>query len=255
MPLQELLVNESNAAFKRNTMDKRNYLILALAVVLILLIGLELKTCNAKKSQEQILIAVTDTLHKVREKNGAQLSHIENLESSRDALLHINAANDAALVQLQQLVKKNSHANFAVVARVVTHDTGTTRTIVTAGDTVRTDSVMYLYPDYSTTWNEKWSKGSICASRDSIYRTISFVNDFEIWQQDKGLGLFKPKQSTVYFRSLNPLSDTQELRSFSIKTKPKYFSLGIGASYGLRIPELRPGFQIGINLQFNLITF
>lgn len=233
-----------------------------LTVALILFIILQQKSCSKVKEQTALLIAYQDTVHQTKNALGQQISSIAVLQTSVHDLLQLNAGKDSMLALLQQEVKANRKATAVIVAKIEALDKGSSSTTVTYNkeDTLKTDSGTYIYPTYSTQWDEKWSKGLITASRDSIYREITYNEEYSVLFKNKGNGLFKPKTYTVEWKNINPNANTTGLRSYSYTPKRKNFYLGVGLGYGLNVTPgktvtVTHGVQVGLYVGYKILEF
>lgn len=224
----------------------KNILIVSLLIVSLVLMGLLMDTCNSNKNLKEINASLNDTLVKTVDKLGRETATISNLEVENERMLMDLEIKDTILVWMREVVRDYSgKLQAAIVLSNRTNSTGSTRTIVE----YKTDSA---YPDYTTSWVNQWEEGKIVASRDSIFREIRIKNDYEITIGDRKNPWFKPKQSTVSIRNLNPNTLTQELRSVTIQERPKRLSLGLQVGYGLNSSGISP--YVGVGLNYNVLS-
>ena len=120
-------------------------------------------------------------------------------------------------------------------------------------DTVVEDSIVYFYPTYATEWSDEWSKGEITASKDSIFRSVQMRNEYEVTIGKKKNGLFKDREHEVTVTNLNPNTYTDELRTFTVKEKPKNIGIGLQIGYGVSSGGIAPMPYLGVGVSYNLI--
>lgn len=238
----------------------KNIALIALVVAAgILLLLLKCQRDNAANLQN-MLDAQSDTLQTTRNELGQQTAQILAFEASRQSFLNDLETKDSTIQQLQHIVKEKD-ARMAAILATETSDTGTTPTEITTTDTVKNDSVHYVYPTYRTEWDKKWSMGEIIANRDSIMRKFQFRNRLEMWhsyESDKsGLKkLFGPKKLTFFAKNKNPNTMTTEARSYSVKVDQKnWFGVGVHAGYGYGLRSQQFGPYVGIGVQLPIISF
>ena len=225
-------------------------------VLIIVIIALIYSGCEDQRQlKEQIALyeASQDTLALSRNKAGQQQAEIALLVADKEKDLLKIKTQDSTLQKLQKVVKEyKGKLRSATVAGVKTADSGATVTTIIKHDTVLVEGEQKTFPVYKSQWNDKWSKGSITASHDSIIRDISIRNEFEITQGWKKQGFLKAKKPVVNILNLNPNTETQELRSFTVEPQKKRFSVGAGAMYGIDITTLKPTVVVGGGVHFTL---
>lgn len=235
-------------------MKRRNAIIGLVVAVVVLILWKGCGEISRLKEQAGLYEASQDTLQQIRNQFNQQESRIALLvaDNQRD-LLRIKT-NDSTILHLQEVVRDyKGRIRAATVLGTSTVDHGTSTTIVLSGDTVIQDSIVYVYPVYTTDWNDKWSKGLIRAQRDSIHREIKVRNDFEITQGWEKQGFLKQKKAVVKVVNLNPNTETREMRSFVVEQKPHRISIGLGAMYGYDIVNFKPTIVIGAGAQWSLV--
>ena len=163
--------------------------------------------------------------------------------------------NDSTILALQKVVKdyKGKLASATVLGSS-TSDSGTSVT-TTSWDTIKTDTGSIIHPVFKTDWDERWSRGNIIASKDSISRNIQVKNEFEFTQGLERQGFLKKRKSLVTIKNLNPNTVTTELKTFTVQAQKKRFSVGIGAAYGLDITNLKMTIVIGPTIHMPLISW
>ena len=188
------------------------------------------------KSLEQLNQAKDDTLAIVFNKQGQQVASISILMGQRNDLLKLNASKDIALLKLQKLVENQKRIISATVLSSTTKNNGTSVTTLTgSSDTIRKDSLIYIYPEYSTSFNDKWREVKILAGKDSIQWDVINYNEFQIVQRYERNGLFKPKTGIIEVTNLNPYTKTTELKTFTVKPPKQKAAFFTGTVVGAAI--------------------
>lgn len=229
-------------------------ILIGMGVLILALSFLLFRSCESNRIAIAHNEQINDTLRSYIDENGIQVSRIRVLTGeSKKTLLSIKS-KDSTIVWLQELVKSyKGKLDAAIVLSGTTSSVGSTGTIVSRSDTVYIDSLIYIYPEYYSEWNERWDSGFIRANRDSIHRQVKVHNEYEITLGSVSNGWFKKKTYDVMVKNLNPNTRTEELRSFQVKENPKRISLGIHAGYGLSLSTFQPTPYIGIGVGFNLL--
>lgn len=235
-------------------LDTKNIII---GLLLIIVIILYFKSCGKSKSDEYkgLYEAAQDTLQQTRNELGEQVSSIALLSASNDKLFLKMKTNDSTIIALQNVVKDyKGKLKAATVLGTSTNDTGSSETTI-KWDTIRDESGTSVAAVYETEWDEKWSVGSIRATKDSISRDIKIRNDFEITIGEEKQGWFKKKKSLVTITNKNPNTITQELRTFTVEPKKRRISIGLGAAYGFDIIGLKPTIVVGPTVHIPIISW
>jgi hypothetical protein len=207
---------------------------------------------DKRRQGEHINSVLADSLETTVDDLGRQTATIQNfkLDKAKD-LLKIQT-NDSTVIWLQGVVEEyKGKLQAALVASSVTSEEGSGKTRIIGGDTIWKDNVLYVYPNYETDWNKRWSEGYILATKDSISWNFKVKNEYEITVGDASNGWFKKRVSEVSFKNLNPNTATTELRSVSVDNKGKKFHVVVYVGYGAGANGLSP--QIGIGGGYSLI--
>lgn len=230
-------------------------------VAIAILAWLLMRGCDQQKADRLLQEAVQDTLRTTRNKLGQQQAKISILATaSKKDFLKLKT-KDSTILKLQGLVKKfKGKIQSATVLSNITSITGTGATNVVARDTMVINDTVYIYQEYSDTFDEKWSSGVIIANKDSISRDIKVRNEFEItngWTKRKLKNLFKDPPLEVSVLNLNPNTETTELRTFTVQPPNKRFSVSVQAGYGVLLNgfSVGTGFYLGAGVSFNVIKF
>ena len=163
---------------------------------------------------------------------------------------------DSTVHALQDLVEKYKadlkKGGSAAIISVVTKSKGIGTTIILRGDTLWTDSLVYIYPIYTSVIdNEGWIIDSIVATKDTITNHVKIVNDFSLVLGYERQGLFKPRKPYAELTNKNPYTATNALRVADFRSiPPKKLGLGVNVGYGITAKGLTPYIGIGVNYNF-----
>lgn len=226
--------DKNNSTNKTTKETILNYVLVGVAIVMSLLL---FKTCNKKDEYKTITDnyeASIDSLHKKINSQGQEITSTRLILSDYDIIKNKLHTADSTVKKLQQIIDK--HTLSATVLNNQTKDKGTSSTTITKTETIIKNDTIYIYPTYSSNWNERWSKGIITASKDSITREIILFNEFEIKQsyqrQGDGIGkYFRKRVPMIEVTNKNPNTQTTALKSFALqpdkKAKKRAFIAGI----------------------------
>jgi len=213
-----------------------------------------MRSCQEGNSIQLAYSQMSDSLKIATDKNGVQYGHIQVLRMENERAFLRMKTQDSTVAWLQGFMKEyKGKLNTAIVYSNSTTSLGSSVTSFLAPDTIKRDSLIYLYPKYKTAWENKWESGKIEATKDSIFRSIKIKNEYEISIGKLSNGWFKKKEYEVLVRNLNPNTEIQELRSFQVKEKPKRIGLGVHAGYGIDLVSFRPAPYIGIGIGYNIL--
>jgi len=233
---------------------------------ILLLIGfLVLLTLYLRKSKQANEYndnnkTLADSLHTSLDRNNEQIATIRSFSVLKASDLSQIVTKDSTINLLKHFVdslqKAKTRVVTATVVKTVTVESGSSKTRILNKPVNLLDSVknrITYWPVYFSQWNEKWSYGSITATKDSITRNIHIHNEYETSVNYTRKNIFSPWIPTVMIKNINPYSTTTDLRS--VLVSPKATRWGIGASLiGTYINGgIKPVFGVGIN--YNLFTF
>lgn len=220
---------------------------------ILVLLGLQIKSCNKINELVEGTIVSADTLRVYRDILDREHTSIRNYaQSNKEALLSLRSA-DSTIIWLQESVKEyRGKLDAAIVLSNRTGVSGSGSTTISKIDTVIQNDSILLFPTYDLTWDDKWDRGTIKAMRDSVFYAIETKNEYELTIGKPSNGLFKKRVSEVSVVNLNPKTYTSELRSFSIEHKPKKLGLDIQVGYGFS-SGFAPTPYIGVGLGYRLI--
>lgn len=234
---------------------RQKIVISVLSLFLLLSLVFSMRQCTDKERAVNLTNQLSEELEVKTNKLGQQEASISVLETKNKKMFLDIQTRDSTIIWLQKTVKQyKGDLRTAIVLSNQTISENKTSEITAINDTVIKDSIVYIHSIYETSWNNEWEEGTIRASIDSIYHKIRFRNEYEITLGGVIDKWFKKRVYTINVLNLNPSTYTQELRSFSIEEKPRRFSLGIQAGYGLDLVNLKPVPYIGVGFSFNIVN-
>jgi hypothetical protein len=189
--------------------------IIYVLIIFLCFIGMY-NSCNENKEKQNLLNSVNDTLTKTINKHGQEKASTDLLLSTYKDFKAMHVADSSAIGKLQKLVDRLTIS--ATYLSNVTDNSfvASTQTII-SGDTVIIDSITYVYPEYKTNYTNKWERFNIKATKDSFAIDYKVFNEFNLKQEWKPNGLFKRKTPEVSILNLNPNTETNELKTFTVK--------------------------------------
>lgn len=238
------------------------FLVLALIVALFVFNESNMKLNREVKEKSGLISSLQDTLKVVRNRDSSLTATISTLETDNVKQFLNLQVKDSSILALQNLVKdyKSKLREAGSSATKLTTDTKVdtkSPTQVNPRDTVKGDSLVYIYPSYKSEFNlNNWVEGTVFATRDTTTLRLIVRNDYDVIIGSEG-GLFKKRKTFVEVTSHNPYSEIKTLRTYRVsQPPPKRWGIGIQAGYGLTLsdkPILTP--YIGIGVSHNLIRF
>ena len=185
---------------------------------------MNLRQCNDAKKHESLFQATMDTVSTYRNENNELVSSNRLLMGSVSDLKSINAGKDSTIAKLQEVVDKNTIA--ATVVTTGTSNNVTSNTTIASADTVvihdtiTGDSIIQLYPEYTTQFENRWEKFDIKANKDTFNIDYTVFNEFNIeyeWRRPKA---FARKEAFLTITNKNPKTATIDQKAFVVKPKP-----------------------------------
>lgn len=198
---------------------------LLLAIIIALIILLQ-HSCNREGDLSNMLSQSKDTLHKVINKLGQELTTTMELNGSIGDLKKMNSQKDSTLKKLQDLVDKNTASATIIDNKTISSGSGKTSiSIDPKGTIVKHDTIshidsVFVYPTYKTNYKSSWDSVNIVAKKDSIKVNYVVYNEFEIKKEWVSKGFFKPKVLEIQVLNKNPNTVTLNLKSFT-EAEPK----------------------------------
>ena len=175
-------------------------------IIFLCLVGMY-NTYKRDKQSLALALATTDTLHQTRNKLGEQTTRTELLYGTISDFKAMHFADSSAISKVQKLVDRLTIS--ASVLSTVTRNNFTSATKVLPGDTVKKDSLVFVFPRYHTADSTRWKKFDLTASQDSFHIDYTVYNEFEITQKWKRQGLFKKSLPEATVKNLNPYTSTR----------------------------------------------
>ena len=207
---------------------KINALNVVLIVILIIILCLWNRSCNDAKQYQQMTTNQTDTLKITRNAANEQIATIGVLQGTVSDLKKLNSDKDARLQHL-----KNITDEYTISANVLDNSTSnnivTDTVIVACYDTIRKDSMVYVYPVYSTNYSNRWERFTVDASRGAIKIKYKVYNVFDIVTSYNKPSWYKLRVPEITVVNANPNTETLELKSFVVlppKNQKLYVFLG-----------------------------
>jgi hypothetical protein len=193
---------------------------------------------------------MNDSLKKTKNKLGQEESKVRTLVGNNEKTLLQMESKDSTIIQLQasvedykgKLTSATSISNTTIIE-------GSTQTVVKY-DTINNVE----YPIYESVWDEKWLIGKITATKDSVYRNISFFNKFNVVIGEERQKLFGKREFNVTVTNLNPNTITNDLRTFQVEAKKKPYVISLGVGYGIGAGFAAQPF-IGIHAGYKILSF
>lgn len=237
----------------------KDWLLIALTVTVLVLLLFNGCERQARLQAENVNEALADTLHTSRNKLGQQTATIKAFQTTTQRQFLKLHTQDSTVKWLQATVKQyRGQLLSASVSSITTVDKGVTNTVVTYPEAAtsllipKEPFTKPRFPIYSTQWSDRWSAGWIVARHDSISRELRVKNELEITHGYSGRwNPFKRRALTVSILNLNPNTETQELRHYSIKPKAHRFGVGFYGGYGVTLTpsgQVYHGFQAGAGI-------
>jgi len=224
-------------------------------IIIVIVILLYLDQCKKRGNESDISAALGDTITFERDEKGRQLAKISIITgTSKRQLLSIESQNKE-IRHLQQLLRDTKGILSATVLSNATRSNLIAHSNIKGRDTIRVGDTIKLYPEYWTIYSNEWHDFNIIANKDTIEVDYRVFNKYEITQayEKRKKGLFRKKVPVITIKNLNPNTETLTLKSFAIKPKPRKYSIGVGAYYGISIPTGVPTLIIGGGIQYNLL--
>jgi len=203
--------------------------IICFGVSLFLAFFLFVRGCDVpinkdKYISKELFDASQDSLHKFRNSFGQEETKTKLLYGTISDLKKLDSSKDSSIQKLLALVNKKTIS--ATVLSTATSITVSSSTAIVSKDTVRKDSLIYIYPKYKfnkgDTLKNKWEEIYATADKDSFNLHYKIFNEFNIthnrYEKQKVKGrLFKQKIPMVNVVNLNPKTETRELKAFAVE--------------------------------------
>lgn len=210
---------------------------LVIAIVAIVILALRVRKLQiVDNSKDQIITALTDTLHITRNNLNQEVANRASFDMTvTDQFLKIKS-QDSTIQELQKVVNTNKN-------RLGDHGSVTTFSTSTSIDKafatgkvelpINSSPVGINYPIYKTDFNlDNWVSGNIEAGKDSTKIKLEVNNQYElVLGEEKG-------RSFGEITNLNPYSHTKTMQVFAKKPLPaKTWGIGLGIGYGVGVHD------------------
>ena len=227
--------------------------------IIIALLFFQIRSCNKLKEQEKensnLVNAFNDSISHYVNKHNDDVATISVLQTSTANAFLAVKSKDEEIKELQAVVK-DYKKKLKVAGSSVTNITGSTAisntgtTTVTPKDTVRVDSLVYIYPEYTDSLVNAWVEYKMKMNKDSSKLDIHFVNKYSaIIGYDKR----KPFVDVINY---SPYSKVEKLRTYQVRQPPpKRFGVGISAGVTYDFIHSKAIPYIGAGINYNLIRF
>jgi hypothetical protein len=221
-------------------------IILLMAVIIIVLSMITLRSCRTAKETAQLYKSAQDTLSVMKDENGRQTARINSFQAETESAFLEMKSKDSNIVWLQTAVKKyKGKVSAMAVVSTSTNDAGSTTTIIVHDSNE-------CNPTYKTEWHEEWSEGIIVATSETIERNIKFKSDFEVVIGKSSNKIFQKRELNLEIRNLNPNTTTTAARSVLIKQEQKRINFGLNAGYGVDLLTFKPVLYLGVGASFTV---
>ena len=223
-------------------------------IIIVILIILYLERCGKTGDLQSINVALNDTLTITTDELGREKAKIAIIVgNSRRDLLKIQSKNKS-IKALQAIVKANKGIVAATVLSNSTVGRITSNSTISGRDTVYLEGGIEIYPTYWTMFTDEWQDFNVFANKDTFDIEYKVFNKYDITQayQKPKKGLFQRKVPMITVHNLNPHTQTNELKSFAIKPKPRKITLGVGVYGGFQLSNGQPAVIVGGGVQYNL---
>lgn len=228
-------------------MDIRNIIIGIGILVIAGLIYLGVVQHRKIASQDNLIVAANDTLHKFKTSNGNQGAYIATLVGDKQGLISILQLKDKADSTYKQVIdslKKDKNLQSIAIVNTDTKSNYTHKI-----DTVYKDI------NFKDSISTKWYDASINVNKGNSTWEIDQRDELSLTNTLKpNKGLFSGKTLTTYATSNNPDTDVTGVTSVStvidkskITIRP---AIGIGINSDIHGSNIRVGYNAGIVVTF-----
>lgn len=186
-------------------------------VIILILAFFTWKGCSTNNHTfEKIYNQSQDSLRFTRNKLNEQLATTNLLYGSVSDLKKLHASDSSTIGRLQKMVNKNT-ISATSLAVVTNSNINISEQATIVHDTITSNGVEYLYPEYRDTIKNKWETVIIKVNKDSAHVDYKIFNEFDLKQEWKSNGLFKRKTAIASVLNLNPNTETLQYKTFTVK--------------------------------------
>lgn len=233
--------------------------IIAMVIMFIYIVRQRYTFTQTMQQYDITVRALRDTLRTSRDESGAQKATISAFSfQKRKDFLKIKT-QDSTIKRLQDVVSTYGKKMGQGAAAVFTSNTtinNTSKTQVVARDTVRKDSLVYLFPEYRSNFKlGKWISGVTVSNKDSTTVNIRTYNEYDVVVGEGNRGWFRKSQPFADVITHSPYDSISRLRALNVTAPPKKrLGLGFQAGYGYTL-ELKPErvIYVGVGVSYNVI--
>ncbi len=205
-----------------------NYLLTCIVLILILL---QIRSCQKSNNLSQINQSINDSLEKTTDHLGRETSSKLVIVGELTDLKNLGKTKDSMLNALIDKVSKQTITITMLENQTNTHHGTPTTVDTTHGTNVVVGDTVFVYPNYSSSYSDRFEKYAIKATKDTTYLDHQTFNYFTIQQKYVRNGLFKPKSIELVITNENPKTITVNAQSFLIKPKKENRLLWVGGSF------------------------
>lgn len=222
-----------------NKIDKIIAFLISAIIVILFLFS---NSCAREEQKTEQLNAIQAKLDTTRDKLGRQTASIQAFGGTIKELESQVSSSSETIRRLKEDAKKhgsNTEASVSADVEVIDHVSGKTK--VTLKDTIRKDSVIYIYSEYSMSIIKKWATYQMRMNRDSSFLASDTklgidMNIFRDYQKVDSVNRKWYKPNTRYFAPKilkgemtlqNPDSGVREMHVYVQKEKKKNTGLKI----------------------------
>lgn len=236
----------------------RENILFVIGLIIVFIIALKINTSIINKTNKNNIKHIIDynddsTTKKINKDSSITYTN-ELLKANKELFLQL-ISKDSLIQRLQKVVKteKLKPGNSAIAMNnTIDRNNITTPTKTAIRDTIKIDSISYLYPTYTNNFVDDWFYINTIINKDSSNIKLSIKTEYDIILKEEG-NIFKRKP-VVKLHSYNPYVTTTNIKAFTNEIKPKKYSLGLQLGYGLQ-SNLSVGFYVGAGINYNLLRF
>lgn len=226
---------------------------IVLSGAILALITIQFKSCSELSEYKRSFQASQDTIAKTRNKLGQEIAEKSAIIAFNEREFLRIQYKDSSLQALQKIVKSfEGKLSTAISIANKTNSIGNSPTKVTDDQILTRNDTVFVFPKYTSNWNDEWDEGQIIAQKDTIFRSIQIKNKYEL-TVGKSNHWFKKNESQVKVLNLNPNTTTQEINAFQVQSQQKKLGISIQVGYGFS-SGIKPSTYLGIGLGYQLIS-
>ena len=196
-------------------LTNKNIIIVIMGFIIASFILFEFEGCKNKKNQSDIHEVLSDSLHKTINKLGQEIATKKLLYATVSQLKSMRLdEKDSLLKIIKNTTNSSTISSTALVEKTIYDDK--IKTIVEKGTKEIKGDTVYMYPIYRASWDSKWRKGNIYASKDSVECRDTIINQLSINTEYIRDHFWTSKYPVVSVLNSNPHTKTIDLANFTI---------------------------------------